>query len=251
MFFSYNFCLFVRTGQSLKTQTGIKIKRWSKLCKIRPIELRESVKTKLSECATKIVHIANETDIDNVLSAERRRRSIYILAAPSKNIETKMDRQQFSNKHSHWGRKRCNCGNSNCKLFSASVLWVCGNVFGSVLRRVPKCVQVDNVKEVRLSFVHFLRWDELCKRPIQTTTPQPWEDIQNLVSKVLAVQQRTLPGYLVSFCKHRGTVTVRPLQDDILPMRNEMTKQQKEVCVLSSFPLINNTNICFIIIVFL
>ena len=150
----------------------------------------------------------------------------------AKYVDTsRADRQQFANKYSQWGKKRCNCRHPNCKLFSASVLWVCGSVFGRVLRRVEKCAHVESVKDARLSFVHFLRWDERCKHPIETTTMQSWEVTRNLVSKVLSIRQRTLPDYLVPFCKHRGTITVRQLQDDILQMGNKLVQQQKEVCV--------------------
>lgn len=72
------------------TCTGLKVKRWPKLCKIRPDELRKVVTAKLLESACKIVHISNERDLKNILIAERRRRSIYVREERSKSIEAKV-----------------------------------------------------------------------------------------------------------------------------------------------------------------
>ena len=151
----------------------------------------------------------------------------------SKYVDThRSARQQFANKHSQWGKKRCNCEHPNCKLFSACVLWVCGPVFDQILRRAASCTaQVSDVKDPRLSFIHFLRWDERYGRPIETKKSQPWEHIQDLVSKVLSIRQHALPAFLAPFCKHRGTRTVQQLQKDILRMGNTMVKQEQQVCV--------------------
>ena len=91
-FFSHviSVCLHATANPSKrKTQTGFKLKWWPKLCKIRPDELKEAVTAKLSESVTKIVDITNETDLERMFSAERRRRSIYVRAARSEKAKAK------------------------------------------------------------------------------------------------------------------------------------------------------------------
>ena len=82
-------CLYIYAQVNYFTFTGLKVKRWPKLCKIRPDELRKAVTAKLLEPTCKIVHISNERDLKNILIAERRRRSIYVREERSKMIEAK------------------------------------------------------------------------------------------------------------------------------------------------------------------
>ena len=211
----------------------LKIKVWKRLRDIRPVDLQKTIAGAQADSIP--VPVIEETDIQKLINQQRRRWSEHKItqsvATNRRNIkEICNDRRQFVNQYSQWGKKRCNCQHPNCKLFSACILCVCGNVFGTLLRRSVKCDSVDNVKDTRLSFIHFLRWDERHKHPIETTIPQSWGIISELVSKVLSLRQHTLPEYIVSFCKHRGTVTDRQLQDEILNMGNETVKQQTEVC---------------------
>ena len=80
------------------------------------------------------------------------------------------------------------------------------------------------VKEPRLSFLHYLRWDSRSHRPVQVTQVQAWGDVQDVVSKTLSTRKSVLPGYLTSFCRRRDHVTVEKLQKEVLEMGGSHTK---------------------------
>ena len=131
-----------------------------------------------------------------------------------------------------WGKKACNCKDSeNCKLRCAAITWAIGDtVCDFTFRRSTGSGLVhDDVRDARLSFVHFLQWDEQSRRPIATKLCQPKSVTEEVVSRCLATKKSTLPSILSGFCKHRGETSIRKLEKQIRDMSDQLRHQQLEV----------------------
>ena len=158
-------------------------------------------------------------------------KDMKVFEVHEKYVDTNLgERQEFVKKYAGWGNKKCSCNHKQCKLFSATVTWVFGDLQkGSILRRVKGRIGSD-VKDARMSFVHFLRWDESCGRPVATNERQGWQYTQDLISQVLSIRKDTLPAFLAPFCKYRGAITTRRLRQQVMDMGEIIQRQKEEVC---------------------
>ena len=146
------------------------------------------------------------------------------------------ERLAFARKYSRWGNRICSCKQSeNCKVHSAAVLWAHDDLdTGGILRRTPKThkfVQQD-VKQPRLSFVHFLKWNSITRRPVLVSECQSITCTKDVVSHCLSTRSTMLPAAIAPFCTHRGEKTVDKMERDAKHMANQLLKQAQEVITL-------------------
>ena len=66
-------------------------------------------------------------------------------------------------------------------------------------------------------------------RPVIVSEVQPWSRVEDLVSQSLVTHKFSLPSYLITFCRHRGDVTVSSMQKEMTAMGKHIRKQDLEV----------------------
>ena len=120
------------------------------------------------------------------------------------------ERFVFARKYSRWGNRICSCKHpDNCKVHSAAVLWVYDDLnTGGILRRTDKSHKFvhQDVQQPRLSFVHFLKWDSITRRPVLMSECQTNTCTIDVVSNSLSTRSTMLPAVM---CYHAHTVVKR------------------------------------------
>lgn len=149
------------------------------------------------------------------------------------------ERLAFARKYSRWGNRICSCKHpDNCKVHSAAVLWVYDDLnTGGILRRTDKSHKFvhQDVQQPRLSFVHFLKWDSITRRPVLMSECQTNTCTIDVVSNSLSTRSTMLPAAIAPLCTHRGEKTVDKMERDAKYMANQLLKQAQEVLALVKY----------------
>lgn len=120
-------------------------------------------------------------------------------------------------------------------MHCAAVLWAFGDsAIKSTFRRVSKGTKLlhQNVRDPRLSFVHYLVWDERSRRPIEVHSCQATETTRQLVDKCLATRFTQVPEILRPYCTHRGGMSnynTSKLEKELCDMGKQLHLKQLEV----------------------
>ena len=139
-------------------------------------------------------------------------------------------------------------------MHCAAVMWAFEDAaINSTFRRVQKGTKLlhQDVRDPRLSFVHFLVWDERSRRPVEVKSCQATETTRELVGKCLATRFTQVPAILRPYCTHRGGPNTAKLESELCHMAKQLHLQQlqvrtpdiiccckfidKIICIVSSF----------------
>ena len=117
-------------------------------------------------------------------------------------------------------------------MHCAAVLWAFDDTtITRIFRRVTKSAKLlhQDVRDPRLSFVHFLVWDERSRRPVEVKSCQATETTKELVAKCLATRFTQVPAILRPYCTHRGRMTMSKYEQTLCDMGKQLHLQQLEV----------------------
>ena len=146
--------------------------------------------------------------------------------------------------YARWGNKRCNCKHADaCQMHCAAVLWAFDDVaIKSTFRRVRRDAKLlhQDVCDPRLSFVHFLVWDERSRRPVEAKSCQSTETTKDLVAKCLAMRFTQVPTILRPYCTHRGGMTASKLEQELYHMGKQLHLKQLEVYYYILYTFLDN-----------
>ena len=131
-------------------------------------------------------------------------------------------------------------------MHCAAVLWAFGETIRkSTFRRVPKGNKLlhEKVRDPRLSFVHFLVWNEEYRRPVEVQVCQATETTRELVGKCLSAKFTQVPAILRPYCTRRDGMTISKLEQEVCDMGKQLHLKQLEVLIFNIYLFIDICNI--------
>lgn len=136
-------------------------------------------------------------------------------------------------------------------MHCAAVLWAFDETIRkNTFRRVSKENKLlhQNVREPRLSFVHFLVWNEEYRRPVEVEFCQATETMRELVGKCLTTKFTQVPTILRPYCTRRDGMTISKLEQEVCDMGKQLHLKQLEVLIFNTYLFIHICNIIHFII---